>query len=531
MKKYCSLLFLFFTFVYGNAEQSGATDWFKNGVGYEIFFRSFYDSNGDGIGDIKGLIEKLDYLNDGVPGGNDLDIDFIWLTPIFQSGSFHGYDVIDYYTINPRYGTMEDFDTLIVEADKRGIRIILDLVLNHCSHKHPYFLEAAGDKTSSKRDWFLFSETNKTWMTWKKTSWGKIAENDYFWGTFGLPDWNAENPDTKAYLFDIARFWLAKGIGGFRLDAIKHLIEEEDNGKEKTINTAGTLSWLRDFSKMVKDINPEAVLIGEIWDSIESIAEYVNPEGANIDAAFNFGLRGTLFNIFGFGAKMYSKKVEYSQNALLSNDSSVVFSGNHDMQRLASEITTVDDLKAVAKMLFITPGIPFIYYGDEIRSLHSMGTSGDMLYRNAMAWSNAKNAGFTTAEKAKVLLSTEWEKRNVQNELSNKNSVLHTYIEMIQLRKSIPGFNNARWIEYSSTKDVASFFIETKTELYYCTLNISDKNQNVTIQESEIPVKDGVKRSMYEEFYPKHKENKWQKINGIKKIRVKSHELIILKLQ
>nr|WP_268794539.1 alpha-amylase family glycosyl hydrolase [Paenibacillus sp. DMB20] len=202
-------------------------------VYYEIFVRSFYDSDGDGIGDLKGVIEKLDYLNDGnSETEDDLGVTGIWLMPVNPSPSYHGYDVTDYRSIHPDYGTIEDFRTLTAEAHKRGIKVIMDLVVNHTSSEHPWFKEAADDKNSEKRDWYVWAEDQGKEAAGSSAAgsgnpWHEMNGTHYM-GTFwsGMPDLNFDNPKVREEMKDTGKFWLEQGADGFRLDAAKHIYED-----------------------------------------------------------------------------------------------------------------------------------------------------------------------------------------------------------------------------------------------------------------------------------------------------------------
>ncbi|MFP5247713.1 MAG: alpha-amylase family glycosyl hydrolase, partial [Thermoanaerobaculia bacterium] len=205
-------------------------DWADGAVFYEIFVRSFADSNGDGIGDLQGLISKLDYLNDGDPNTTaDLGIEGIWLMPIFESPSYHGYDTVDYETIERDYGTNADFKQLLEEAHKRGIRVIVDFVVNHTSNQHPWFVESASSPSSPKRNWYVWSPTSFGWgPPWggNAPTW-HAANGMYYYGVFwsGMPDVNWTNPESKNEMLRLARHWLNEGVDGYRLDATRYLIE------------------------------------------------------------------------------------------------------------------------------------------------------------------------------------------------------------------------------------------------------------------------------------------------------------------
>ena len=264
-----------------------STNWWNDTVFYEVFVRSFYDSDGDGVGDINGLIERLDYLNDGDPTTtDDLGITGIWLMPIMESPSYHGYDVVDYYKVDEEYGTEEDFKRLMAEADKRGIKVIVDLVLNHTSAQHPWFTEARADESGENRDWYVWEEENPGWRGPEGQQVWHGSPTGYYYGVFWdqMPDLNLTNEQTTAEMQDIARYWIEDmGVDGFRLDAIKHLIEE---GQKQT-NTESTHAWMQDFHVVYKEANPDAFAIGEVWSPTFEVVKYIGDE---VDAAFEFDL-------------------------------------------------------------------------------------------------------------------------------------------------------------------------------------------------------------------------------------------------
>lgn len=246
--------FLLVSFLFYRGEPEGPT--FKNYEGrvfYEIFVRAFYDSDGDGIGDLKGVIQKLDYLEDlGVKG--------IWLMPITKSSSYHGYDTEDYYTMEEDYGTLEDLQKLIEEAHKRDIKVVMDLVINHTSSNHPWFLEAKEDKESKTRDYYIWTDDMSKKIEdspMGRIAWAQNPERDelyyaMFWE--GMPDLNFDNQEVVEEVQDIAKFYLDKGIDGFRLDAAKWIfLEKEEN-----------VAFWQNFREYVRSINPEAILVGEV---------------------------------------------------------------------------------------------------------------------------------------------------------------------------------------------------------------------------------------------------------------------------
>jgi len=364
--------------------------WWNDTVFYEIFVRSFYDSDGDGVGDLNGLIEKLDYLNDGDPTtSDDLGITGIWLMPIMQSPSYHGYDVVDYYTVDEEYGTNADFQRLMAEAHQRGIRVIIDLVLNHTSNQHPWFLDAR-DEDSHYRDWYIWSDSNPGYAgPWGQGVWHKFFDS-YYYGVFwsGMPDLNLRNPEATAQLQDAARFWLEEmGVDGFRLDAIKHLIEDGPTQE----NTNATHDWLSGFYTFYKAVDQNAFTVGEAWMGTRELLEYTGDE---VDVVFAFDLaedmintaRGPLASAVGQRTAQMVADFPAGQYA--------TFLANHDQNRLMSQLLGDEaQAKLAATLLLTSPGVPFLYYGEEIGML---GTKPDEDIRRPMQWSkNLLNAGFT----------------------------------------------------------------------------------------------------------------------------------------
>ncbi len=246
--------------------------WWNEVVWYEIFVRSFYDSDGDGIGDFNGLTQKLDYLNDGDPSTDtDLGIGGIWLMPIHPSPSYHGYDVTDYRGINTDYGTMEDFKNFLAAAHERGIKVIIDYVMNHTSTEHPWFqASAAGD--SHFRDFYRWEDSNPGYTgPWGQQVWHQ-RNGDYYYGLFwgGMPDLNYENPAVKDSMFAISDFWIEDiGVDGFRQDAVLYI--DEDGSTLK--NTPETFQFWQDFTTNLKAANPDAFSVGEAWEPTETVLQ------------------------------------------------------------------------------------------------------------------------------------------------------------------------------------------------------------------------------------------------------------------
>ncbi|OHD19568.1 MAG: hypothetical protein A2Z98_04605, partial [Spirochaetes bacterium GWB1_27_13] len=451
--------------------------WVKNSIGYQIFVRSFADSDGDGIGDLRGITERLDYLNDGKEGGNDLGVDFIWLTPIFDcpENSVHGYDTIDYYKINPKYGTLSDFKRLINEANKRGIKIILDLVINHGSKEHPYFKEAlAGNK--EKKEYFVFKDTNPGWKSPVNPTTSAFVKTKagYFYAAFwsGMPDWNLANPKVTKYFYDIAKYWLDIGIAGFRLDAVRYLIEEEVNGEPVLKDSPATLKWLKDFSDYVISNYPYAFIVGEAWTTPDIYSKYSDPKIGGLPSVFNFELREMLVTSPKVYAASYGTTARDIKNLLSEEAIDSTFTGSHDVERASNKLNNKEDfIKIMAKIFLLMPGTPFIYYGDEY-GMEKGNVGGDRAYRTPMCWNATKNAGFSTSNPWNVI-SPEYQERNVETQLKNKDSILNVFREFIKLRKSLTGFGGGKFVYHPSEKDILNFFVKTVDSLYFVEINYS----------------------------------------------------------
>lgn len=401
---------------------------------YEVFVRSFADSTSgplanDGIGDLQGLIDKLDTLNDGDPATTgDLGVTGIWLMPVMQSPSYHGYDITDYYTVNKDYGTNADLKRLVDEAHRRGMRVIIDLVLNHTSSEHPWFIEARDNPQSERRSWYLWSQDNPGYPgPWGQEVWHPTSSG-YYYGLFwsGMPDLNYKNPQVTAEMEKAARFWLEEaGVDGFRLDASRHLIEE---GAVQE-NTQSTHAWWRNFRRVVKTSNPEALAVGEIWTDSSFVATYLR--GDELDLAFDFDLSEAMLG----GVKMRDagriREALAASYSLFGSGLSAVFLTNHDMNRVMSQLhgDTVQ-ARTAATLLMTVPGVPFIYYGEEIGMA---GVKPDELIRTPMQWSGEANAGFTGGTPWEAV-NKDYQEKNAASQSQDPGSLLSWYRELIQIR-------------------------------------------------------------------------------------------------
>ncbi len=438
-------------------------------VFYEIFVRSFKDSDGDGIGDFNGITSKLDYLNDGDPSTtDDLGITGIWLMPIFESPSYHGYDVIDYEAVNPDYGTMDDLRSLVREAHRRGISVIIDLPMNHTSQYNRWFQRSqAGDPGYA--DWYIWSDTDPgTRGPWGQKVWYRTGDRYYF-ALFAsnMPDLNLQNPDVTAALYDIADFWLTDvGLDGFRLDAAQHLIEDGPVME----NTPETKEWLAAFDKHVHEVAPDTFVIGEVWNTVDSSASYV-PDA--VDATFDFALSDSWRQAAKDGHAPPLKEALAATLDDYPGDWFGTFLTNHDMNRIMSELAAnVDLAKLSATWLMTGPGIPFLYYGEEIGL---RGIKPDSQIRTPMPW---------TAEKARVGFTTgvPWESPwigydtfNVADEAGDPDSLLSTYRTLIRLRDSTPALDHGDTVLVDSgSEHLISYLRSEGSDLVLVVLNLSE---------------------------------------------------------
>jgi len=400
-------------------------EWARGAVFYEIFVRSFYDSNGDGKGDLNGLISKLDYLS-------GLGIDAVWLMPIFESPSYHGYDTTDYETIARDYGTNADFQRFLEEAHKRGIRVIVDYVMNHTSSQHPWFIESASSSTSPKRNWYIWSATNPGWtQPWgPDPTWHQLNNaGPYYYGVFwsGMPDLNYRTREVKAEMFRISREWLTKGVDGFRLDATRYLVE--DGAGAGQYDTPETHQLLKDFSADVQQTKPDAILVAENTVNTATLATYYSDVSMN----FNFPLASAILDGVNSGnASRITSTLREMSNDYPPGAIDAPFLTNHDQTRIATILgNDSGKLRNAAAILLTLPGAPFIYYGEEV-GLQNGPTSADESKRTPMPWT--ASGGFTTGPPW-FAYAAGTATANVASETSDSQSLLSYYRNWIAARK------------------------------------------------------------------------------------------------
>lgn len=435
--------------------KAGKPGWWNDAVFYQIFVRSFSDSRqgplaNDGVGDFMGIVDRMDYINDGrADTEDDLGATAIWLMPMMESPSYHGYDIKDYYSVDKEYGTTADFVRFMTECRARNIRVILDFVPNHCSSEHPWFLEAQ-DPKSKKRDWFIWSKTLPTWKgPWNQEVWHPTPPPDgagkrpdgvtpgapYYYGIFSpvMPDLNYRNPEVTREMFNVLQYWMKDmQVDGFRLDAIRHLIEK-DSVQE---NTPETHEWLKKYLKHTKSIKPDAFSVGEVWADTATVASYIGDE---LDSCFEFDVAyRTIDAVNNADAKVLSDAVTQAWGAIPRNMYSS-FLSNHDQTRVATRFGgDAAKCKLGATLLFTLPGMPFMYYGEE---LGMTGDKPDENLRTPMQWSNQINAGFSAVKPWRAP-NNGYQKQNVMMQARDPDSILSAYRKLIRLRLANSALND-----------------------------------------------------------------------------------------
>jgi len=394
-------------------------------VFYEIFVESFYDSNGDGIGDLNGVTEKLDYLQ-------GLGVDGIWLLPVHPSPSYHKYDVTDYYGIHADYGTMDDFKRLVAEAHRRDILVVIDMVINHTSDEHPYFQEARKGKENPFREYYVWSADSLV-QSEEPYHWHSNGEDpEKYYGFFwkGMPDLNFDNPAVREEMKKIGEWWLTRtGVDGFRLDAIKYIYPDSLYDKN--------IAWWQEYRARLDSVNKECFLVAEIWDDAAFIAPFLN---GGVSAAFDFDLSFAIEEMLssetdpGIGDLLAGIRMQYNE----ASDSwyDAIFLKNHDQDRIMSLLQDPGKARLAASVLLTLPGIPFIYYGEEIGMV---GKKPDEYIREPMVWDRpGKDPGETRWIEPRY--STADRVAPVTEQMNDPGSLLMHYKNLIALRRDHPVF-------------------------------------------------------------------------------------------
>jgi alpha-glucosidase len=518
-KKSIILAALFLLSVSGGAKAQQSADtqprkWWQDAVFYEIYPRSFADSNNNGIGDLNGITSKLDYLH-------QLGVDAIWITPCFPSPQVDfGYDVSDYENIDPMYGTLKDFDRLVSEAKKRNIRVILDFVVNHTSDQHKWFIDSRSSKTSKHRDWYIWRDGQgdqppnnwqsefgvPAWTFDKKT--GQYYYN-YFYPQ--QPDLNWRNPAVKEAMLDVTRFWYNRGVAGFRLDAVDTLFEDPnltDNPSAPGKDKFGRPNFARIHNTKLPEVHTvlqdlrkiadehDAVLIGETWT--KDIAELKNYYGEHSNE-----LQMPMDLMFGTVNKLSAPEFRRQIAAVDSAGGWPVFViSNHDMMRSYNRYgdgAHNDEIAKLMAALYLTlRGSPILYYGEELGMENNnpkrkedvkdpegitgwpgeIGRDGE---RTPMQWSTAANAGFSK--------TTPWlpvppshKTHNVETEQKDPNSILSVYRQLLAMRHKEPALVNGAYVALNEEDpNVLSYLRKANDEAVLVLLNMSAQQQSVRL--------------------------------------------------
>jgi alpha-glucosidase len=494
-------------------------DWWKTAVFYELYPRSFADSDNDGTGDLKGITSHLDYLQ-------MLGIDAIWITPCFPSPQVDfGYDVSDYRAIDPRYGTLADFDRLVSEARKRNIKVILDFVVNHSSDQHHWFQESRKSKTNPYSDYYIWRDGKAPGQppnNWLSVFGGPAWEFDstrgqWYYHAFDYrqPDLNWRNFAVEKEMFDAVRFWFDRGVYGFRLDAVDTLFEDpklRDNpstpekyafvvNQQQRLYTANLPEVHTELQKLrkVTDAYSGRVLIGETWTSTsEKLAEYYGPNNNELHMPMYFNF--TMIN--KLSAPEFREKIAAIESNPVKGWPVYVLS-NHDIRRWLDRYGDGEHNPQIAKLmsaLYLTlRGTPILYYGEEIGMVNSdptrledvldvvgkrgwpkdKGRDGE---RTPMQWDSTINAGFNTGDKPWLPVAANHATVNVASEDADPDSLLNWYRQLIKLRRTMPAFSEGSYSALDETNpDILSYRRETKHSRVLVVLNMSAKAQTVKV--------------------------------------------------
>jgi alpha-glucosidase len=485
--------------------------WWKHAIIYEIYPRSFQDTNGDGMGDLNGITRRLDYLK-------DLGIDAIWVTPFYPSPQVdYGYDISDYTAIDPDYGTMADFDRLVREAKKRNIRVLMDFVMNHSSDQISWFKESRSSKTNPKRDWYIWRDGKNggppnNWLSWfGGSAWTLDPKtNQYYYHYFYTeqPDLNWRNPEVKKAMFDVVRFWLDKGASGFRIDAVSRLYEDpglhddpilpgknaygDPNIQHKyTDDLPEVHDTLRELRAMVDKYPGDPVLISEADEpNITMLAKMYGPNLDEVQLPMDFQIA----DVNELSAPKFRKLLDEVENNSAGGQPEYFFS-NHDQprqwDRYGDGKHNDQIAKLMAALLLMPRATPQMYYGEELGMRTTPPSSVEQVHdpigkkgwpaekgrdgeRTPMQWDGSKNAGFTTATKSWLWIPDSAATVNVDVESKDPNSILNFYKRIIQLRRSNSAIRDGNYVAVNpDDANVLSFLRKGPNGSVLVALNMS----------------------------------------------------------
>jgi alpha-glucosidase len=488
------------------------TPWWKSAVIYQIYPRSFQDSDGDGVGDLRGITAQLPYLV-------ELGIDTIWISPIFPSPMVDfGYDVASYVDIDPLFGTLADFDALLAHAHDLGLKVVLDLVPNHTSDQHPWFIESRSSRGSAKRDWYLWRNPGpggavpNNWLSqFGGSAWAFDRHTgQYYYHAFfqQQPDLNWRNPQVRQAVYDAMRFWLQRGVDGFRIDVLWHLIKD-DRFRDNPINPNfapgrpphETLiplyttdrpemeDVLGEMRAVVEEFD-ERLLIGEIYLPLERLVAYYGRDLRGVHLPFNFSLLTSSWR-----AATLARLIEEYERALPKGGWPNWVLGNHDWPRIAGRIGP-DQARTAAMLLLTLRGTPTIYYGDEIgmpqvkipagrirdpfeKLVPGLGLGRDGS-RTPMQWNGTPHAGFSTTEPW-LPLADGFQRRNVRSERDDPTSIYQLHRRLIALRRTRPALLDGVYVPITAKGDLLLFGRQREGDRLLIALNLGDQPEVVDL--------------------------------------------------
>jgi len=512
----CSLLFVTVFLIIpslraqANRKDTAGHPWWQHAVIYEIYPRSFMDSNNDGIGDLNGIASKLDYLK-------DLGVDAIWITPCFPSPQVDfGYDVTDYVDIDPMYGNLANFDTLVAEAKKRNIKVILDFVVNHTSDQHKWFLDSKSSRTAAHRDWYIWRDGKSpdqppnNWLsTFGLSAWQfDPTTNQYYYHYFypEQPDLNWRNPAVEKAMFDVTRFWYKRGVAGFRLDAVDTLFEDPnltDNPVAPGTDKFGRPNTIEKYNKKLPEIHRslqklrsvadeyDAVLIGETWTkNVAQLKDYYGESNNELQLPMDL-----MLTELKFSASVFREHIG-AVDAAGGWPTYVIT--NHDITRSYTRYADGVHDDSIAKMmagLYLTlRGTPIMYYGEEIGMKNTDPESKEQVMdpigklgwplekgrdgeRTPMQWTSGPNAGFTKGTPWLPVPPTS-KTHNVETESGDPKSILTFYKQVLRLRKGSPALLEGKYIALNeSDPNVYAYLRRQGNDTILVVLNMSATKQ------------------------------------------------------
>jgi len=482
--------------------------WWQKGVVYQVYPRSFLDSTGDGVGDLPGITQRLDYLA-------WLGVDAVWVSPFYPSPmADFGYDVSNYTDVHPMFGTLDDFDCLVAEAHARGLRVILDWVPNHTSQEHPWFLESRSSRTNPRRDWYIWRDPSPSggpptnWLGFFGGSAWELDEatGQYYYHAFlpEQPDLNWRNPDVQSAMLDTLRFWLDRDVDGFRVDVIYHLLKD-DQFRDNPLNPdykvgdrpytqhlpihSADLPDVQAVVSMIRkvvDEYPQRVLIAELYLPLERIVAYYGVDGSGAHLPFNFRLIFTPWDAQQIGAL-----VDQYEGLLPPGGQPNWVLGNHDKSRIATRVGPAQ-ARVAAMLLTTLKGTPTMYYGDEIgmhdvrippellqdpvaRSLPGLGLDRDP-QRTPMQWGAGANAGFTNGTPW-LPIADDFAQINVEDQREDPASLLTFYRSLIQLRRDEPALHAGTYERAPAAGDVLAYLRAGVGRGFLVALNLGSQPQ------------------------------------------------------